>query len=234
MPVRVATVTIRFREQPKGDQLNKLAIAALAVFAGATSAHAETFSGPYIGAQISRDAYEVKAEGTDLGFADLDLDGISANGVGGGLYVGYDYALTNSVFFGVEANANYSGASASVSLDDGTDSISGKVRARESFGASARLGFMLADSTGLYAKGGWQSTKFKLSYDDGVDAFTEKDTQDALVYGAGLETRIGTQTSIRVEYLIEDYGSAGLNRDLDTNGIRVDNNKLSLGISWRY
>ena len=214
--------------------MKKFAIAALAVIVGATAAHAETFSGPYVGAQISRDSYEIKAEGTDLGFAALDLDGLSANGIGGGLYVGYDYALSSTVFFGVEANANYSGASLSARLTDGTDSINGKVRARESFGLSGRLGAMLSDNAAIYAKGGWQSTKFKLNAFDGVDSYKAKDTQDALVYGAGLETRISAQTSIRVEYLIEDYGSAGLNGGFDTNGIRVDNNKLSLGISMRY
>ena len=214
--------------------MKKISLTLLAIVAGATSAHAETFSGPYIGAQISRDAYEVKAEDTDIGIGTLDLDGLSGNGIGGGIYVGYDYALSNNVFFGVEANANFSGASISAELDDGTDSISGKVKARESFGLSARLGAMIADSTALYARGGWQSTKFKTTVFDGVDTYGTKTMQDALVYGAGLETRVGAQASIRVEYLIEDYGSAGLNRDLDTNGIRVDNNKLSLGISWRY
>ena len=98
--------------------MKTLSVTLLAIVAGATSAHAETFSDPFIGAQISRDAYEVKAEGTDLGFATLDLDGLSGNGVGGGLYVGYDYALSNTVFFGVEANANFSGASISAQLDD--------------------------------------------------------------------------------------------------------------------
>ena len=214
--------------------MKTLSITLLAIVAGATSAHAETFSGPFIGAQISRDAYEVKAEGTDLGFATLDLDGLSGNGVGGGLYVGYDYALSNTVFFGVEANANFSGASISAQLDDGVDSVSGKIKARESFGLTARLGAMIAENTAVYARGGWQSTKFKAQAFDGVDSYSSKTMQDALVYGAGLETRIAAQTSVRIEYLIEDYGSAGLNKDLGANGILVDNNKLSLGISWRY
>ncbi|NIJ15637.1 outer membrane immunogenic protein [Sphingobium vermicomposti] len=204
----------------------------MAATAVSTPAFADVFSGPYVGAQISRDAYEIKAEDVDLGGgATLSFDGLSANGVGGGLYVGYDYALSNAVFFGVEANANLSSASLSADLGGLADA---KIRARESFGLSARLGYMLADNTGVYARGGWQSTKFKSSLSDGVDTFTTKTTQDALVYGAGLETRVGAQTSIRVEYLIEDFGSAGLNRDLGLNGIRVDNNKLSLGISYRF
>jgi len=211
-----------------------LLASAIAASTAAAPAYAEVFAGPFIGAQISRDAYEVKTEKTDLGGVDLSFDGISANGVGGGIYVGYDYALSDSAFFGVEANFNLSSASASAKLTDGTDTISGKVRARESFGASARLGYMVSDSTALYARGGWQSTKFKLSAFDGVDSYHSKDTQDALVYGAGLETRVTAQTSIRVEYLIEDFGSAGLNKDLGANGIRVDNNKLSLGVSYRF
>lgn len=211
-----------------------LAVAAVMAATTAAPAYADVFSGPYVGAQISRDAYEVKAEKTDIGYADVSLDGVSANGVGGGIYVGYDYALSNNVFFGVEANFNLTSASASAKLTDGTDTIGGKVRARESFGLSARLGTMLSDSTGIYARGGWQSTKFKLSYDAGSTGFKAKDTQDALVYGAGIESRVGAQTSIRVEYVIEDYGSAGINKDLGINGIRVDNNKLSLGISYRF
>lgn len=215
--------------------MNKFAIAALAAVASVSSANAETFSGPFIGAQVSRDAYEVKAEGTDLGGGlSLDFDGISANGVGGGIFVGYDYALSQNVFFGVEANANISSASASVELSDGVDSINAKVSARESFGLSARLGYMLAEKTAVYARGGWQTTNFRLRAFDGVDTFRTSEYQDAAVYGAGLETRIGSQTTVRVEYLIEDYGSAGLNNDLGANGIRVDNNKLSLGVSWRY
>ncbi len=215
--------------------MKKIFVAA-AVCAAATSmpAFAQVFSGPFIGAQLSRDAFEVKTEGTDIGGGALSLDGISANGVGGGVYAGYDYAFSDAAFFGVEANLNLSSASASAKVEFEGDSIGAKIQARESFGASARLGYMIADGTALYARGGWQSTKFKLSVNAGGDGFTAKDTQDALVYGAGLETRIGAQASIRVEYLIEDFGSAGLNRDLDINGIRVDNNKLSLGVSYRF
>lgn len=215
--------------------MKKIALAsALVAVAVAAPASAEVFSGPFVGAQISRDAYEVKAKNTDILIGDLSADGVSANGVGGGIYAGYDYPVSNSVFIGVEANANLSSASASAKLTDGVDAIGGKVRARESFGLSARLGAMISDSTALYARGGWQTTKFKLSAFDGADNFRAKDTQDALVYGAGLETRVNSNVSVRVEYLIEDFGSAGLNNNLGTNGINVDNNKLSLGVSYRF
>jgi outer membrane immunogenic protein len=107
-----------------------------------------------------------------------------------------------------------------------------KVKAKESFGLSGRLGGMVTDNTGLYARLGWQSTKFKARSEEyGLAGST---TQDAFVYGAGLETRLSPAASLRIEYLIEDYGSAGLNSDLGVGGIRVDNNKLSAGVSYRF
>lgn len=213
--------------------MKKFAIAgAVALSALPAAANAEVFNGPFLGVQFSRDAYEVKAEGVDLGGGvELDLDGLSGNGIGGGLYAGYDLALGSTAFFGVEGNANLSGASISASGTDGAGAVQlAKLEARESFGLSGRLGAMVADDTGLYARLGWQSTKFKVS----GEAFegSASTTQDAFVYGAGLETRLTPVASLRVEFLIEDYGSAGVD-DL-VSGVRVDNNKLNAGFSYRF
>jgi len=218
--------------------MRKFIIALFSTAACTTAAHAEPFSGFYVGAQVTRDAYEVKAEDVDLGGTFVNFDGLSGNGVGGGVYVGYDYLVTPDIFIGAEASASLSSASASASLSDGTDSFGAKVKARESFGLSGRLGYKLTDSTGLYARLGWQSTRFKTRVYDTTETpstlFSDKRTEDAFVYGAGLETSVGDSTSIRVEYVIEDYGSAGLKSDLGVSGIRVDNNKLSLGVSYRF
>lgn len=216
--------------------MKKFAIAgaAAALLAIPAAANAEAFKGPFIGAQISRDAYEVKAEGTEIADGvNVSFDGLSANGIGGGLYAGYDFAFGSNVFFGVEANGNISSASISASATDGTDTIGlFKVKAKESFGLSGRLGGMVTGNTGLYARLGWQSTKFKASSD--LLGVSGSSTQDAFVYGAGLETRLSPAASLRVEYLVEDYGSAGLNSDLGVSGIRVDNNKLNVGLSYRF
>ncbi len=212
--------------------MKKFAIAgaAVALLAVPAAANAETFNGPFVGVQISRDAYEVKAEGVQVDESvEANFDGLSGNGIGGGLYAGYDLALGSTVFVGVEGNANLSGASISASATDGTDAVQLlKVQAKESFGLSGRLGAMVSDDAGLYARLGWQSTKFKVS----GEAFdgSASTTQDAFVYGAGLETRLTPVASLRVEFLIEDYGSAGI----DLGGVRVDNNKLNAGFSYRF
>jgi outer membrane immunogenic protein len=123
-----------------------LALALSAAFA--TPAMAEPFSGPYVGAELGLDNYQGQAE--DLLVAGDEIDGLSGNGVVGGVFAGYDVAMGNA-FFGIEGKASLSDAEASYA--DGTDSLS--IRAKESFGASVRGGVMVNDSTGLYARVGW-------------------------------------------------------------------------------
>ncbi|AKM09104.1 outer membrane protein [Croceicoccus naphthovorans] len=215
--------------------MRKFAIGLLAACSVTSVAHAETFSGPFVGVSVSRDAYEVKAEDLDLGGAVISADGISGNGFAGGIYAGYDYLIGSNVFFGVEANANLSGASMLVAYDDGFDEFGAKIKAKEGFGLSGRLGYKVADRTGIYARAGWQTTKFKASASqNGTTLFSDSDWQDAFVYGGGIETALGANATIRVEYLNEDYGSAGINSGFGINGIRVDNGKVALGLSYGF
>lgn len=214
--------------------MRKLIALALATGAFSTPALAETFSGPYIGAEIGRDAYEVKAEDLAISSVDFSADGLSGNGLMGGAYIGYDYALSGSIFAGVEAFINTSGAKISASATDGVDTVSASVKARESYGLAARLGTMINDSTGIYARLGWARTKFKASYDDGVDVLSDSRTRSAFQYGAGVETRVGSNASIRVEYTMQDYGSAGLDADFGVTGIKVNSDQVRLGVGYRF
>lgn len=206
--------------------MKKLFAVTAAAVAFTGTAQAQSFDGAYVGAAIVRDAYEVQAEDINLGGATLSADGLSGNGVGGQIFAGYTADLGGG-FVGIEANGSLGDASISISA---TGVGSARVRARESYGISARGGFKLTDSTGLYARVGWQNTRFKATLDDGTGAVSESSTEDALTYGAGLETAIRENVSLRVEYTIEDYGDAGLELD----GLKVENNKLSLGVAFRF
>lgn len=185
------------------------ALALSAAFA--TPAMAEPFSGPYVGAEIGLDNYEGQAD--DLFATGDSYDGISGNGVVGGVFAGYDFAAGNA-FFGIEAKASLSDAEAS--YDDTFDTLS--LRAKESFGASARAGLMVNDSTGLYARLGWANTKFKVD----VDGFDESGSDDALVLGAGLQTRLGSNASLRVEYVRSDYDDF------------IKNNAVLAGVAYHF
>lgn len=189
--------------------MKTFAIALLASVAVTGTAQAQTFEGPYIGVAAVRDAYEIQGV-----LEDVTIDGFSANGYGAALYAGYDLPLSANIFAGLEANATLTGAALTLSDDD----FKSQIKARESFGFSTRLGYKVADATGIYARVGYQRTKFKATF----DGDSENSTQEALVYGAGLETGLSNKTSVRAEYTIEDYDST------------TSNSKLSVGLSYRF
>lgn len=200
--------------------MKNIAFAVAAIVASVSApAFAETFQGSYIGAEVGHDSYEIK--GADVLGSGLDFDGVSANGIVGGVFVGYDMPITANVFAGIEAFGNLSAAK--VSISDGVDTVSAK--ARFSYGVAARLGVMLNDSTAVYARGGMIETRFKLS--DGVDSVSN--TQTGFQYGGGIETRVGSNASVRVEYVANDYGSAGIG-----SGIKVGSGQVRAGASFRF
>ena len=118
----------------------------------ATPAMAAPFAGPYVGVELGLDNYEVQAE--DIFAPGDEFDGLSGNGIVGGVFAGYDVAVGNA-FIGLEAKASLSDASAT--YDDTVDSLT--VRAKETFGATARAGVMLNESTGVFARAGWAATR---------------------------------------------------------------------------
>src|SRR5690606_7178637 len=105
---------------------------------------------------------------------------------------------------------------ARVSYDDTVDALS--IRAKETFGATARAGVMLNDSTGVYARAGWANTKFKAN----LNGVSDSDNDDALVLGAGLQSRVGTAASVRVEYVRTDYDDF------------VKNNAVLAGLAFHF
>lgn len=177
----------------------------------ATPAMAAPFSGPYAGVEFGLDNYEVQAE--DVFATGDEFDGLSGNGVVGGVFAGYDVAVGNA-FIGLEAKASLSDAS--LTIDNSVDSYS--IRAKESFGATARAGVMLNDSTGVFARAGWANTKFKTN----LAGVTDSGNDDALVLGAGLQTRVGSAASVRVEYVRTDYDDF------------VKNNAVLAGLAFHF
>ena len=198
--------------------LRLAAVAALAVI-GTTTAQAEAFNGAYAGLSVGLDNYEVK--GSDVFAIGDAYDGLSGNGASVGAYLGYDLPIGSGAFVGAEAFVDTSGAK--LRYDDTADAFS--LKARESYGISTRIGAKVNDSTGLYARLGWQQTRFKGE----LNGFADSTTEDGWRYGAGIETSLGSNVALRLEYSIVDYGSAGTAGVLD-----VKNGQLKTGVSLRF
>lgn len=203
-----------------------LAIVPAIVFAGA--AHAEPFSGPYVGAEITHDSFELDSdEVLSAGGITTAVDSLNGNGVG--LYGGYDYLVSPSFFVGGEVTLNFSDAKMTASISDGVDTARTRLQAKESYGISARAGYKINDKTAVYGRIGWIDTKFKRSASlNGVQTFGDKHTNDGFLYGAGLESFIGDNASIRVQYTATDYGH------FEDGAEGVTNNQVSAGVAWHF
>jgi outer membrane immunogenic protein len=195
---------------------------------------ADAFSGFYAGIEGGVDNYELGAD-IDLGDLDPDLagasvvlDGLSGDGIAGGAFAGYQVGF-GSAFAALEGFARLTSASMELSGTDGVDDFLLKAEAKESYGVAARLGVKVARSTGVYGRLGWVSTKFKTTLDDTFDVYTARETEDAIQYGAGVETMVGPQISLRVEYVLADYGEAGLG-----DGVSLDSGSFSAGLGFRF
>lgn len=211
-----------------------LVAAAAALFPISAQAQEARSYGLYFGAEAGVDNYELSAD-VDLGDFDSDFDGVtaefdglSANGVAGGIFAGYQAPLGGS-FFAVEAFGRLSDATMKASFSDGTDTGFLKAEAKESYGAAARFGVDVGARSAVYARVGWINTKFKVTASDGTDTFSESETEDGIQYGGGIETAIGPRTSLRAEYVVSDYGQAGLG-----DGVSLDNGAFSAGLTFRY
>lgn len=213
-----------------------LAVAAFVLLLPA-AAHAQDtggFQGFYAGVEGGVDNYELGAD-LDLGDFDPDfsggsvaLDGLSGDGIAGGIFAGYHVGFGGG-FAALEGFARLSSASMEISATDGVDTISLEAEAKESYGLAARLGAKVNGSTGVYARVGWINTKFKTTLNDSVDVYTASETEDGIQYGAGIETMVGPKMSLRAEYVLADYGEAGLGE-----GVSLDSGSFSAGVAFRF
>lgn len=228
--MRVAQIAATRRAR-KGEPVKRYLIIAGLLLGLSSVANAKPYSGPYMGVDGGVDNYELSAK-EDLaplfpGYT-ASFDGLSGNGGYGEIYLGYHQAV-NKGFVAIEGFAGFSGAKIEASITDGTATALVKAQARESFGIAAHAGFRLNTSTGLYARLGWIHTKFKSTFDDSVDVFTDSRTEDAVQYGGGIETMIGPKLALRAEYVMANYGDVGLG-----SGVTVDSGGFRAGLTFRY
>ncbi len=199
--------------------LSCLLPAAAIALLSATAAAAAPFNGPYVGAAIGMDNYEIQAH--DFIYEGTNFDGLSANGPAVSLYGGYDYAFGPKGFVGIEAALDLSGAEFSVSDSESA----AKLKAKESYSLAGRLGGMINESTGLYGRLGWVNTKFKSTDGD----YSDSGNESGWLYGFGIETALKTSTTLRAEYNIVDYGDVGADKVLTAK-----NGQFKVGLSYRF
>ena len=170
-------------------------------------------SGPYFGVGVTHD--NVAAGG--------DLEGMGINGLGGTAFAGYDIAVSEKAFIGIEANFDL----ASAKVGDADQ----RLEIDHAFGATARLGYNVNDKTALYGRVGYQRGRGT----EVVEGQRFSTSLDGLRLGAGLETAVTDRVSLRAEYNHTHYSfSDEVEADLAPAKAGVNNNQFSIAVSYGF
>jgi outer membrane immunogenic protein len=201
----------------KSSRLTNIGVVALAatlVAAPATAKEgARGFSFGMIG---GFETYDLDVKTSEVVISNLELDGPTL-----GAFVSVMSTMPDlgGLIGGFEANYRWSDADGKIVVGD--DIIS--VKARESWGIDAKLGFEPATNLLVYGRAGWLRTNFR-----GLDVGS--DDLDGFRFGAGAEFAIGSNLSLRGELtrtVYEDFKSS-------ESKIETGQNALTLGIGYYF
>ncbi|MEN3953470.1 porin family protein [Iodidimonas sp. SYSU 1G8] len=125
------------------------------------------------------------------------------SGVAYGVGLGYDFALSNNFFMGVEGNIDDSSTKACVNsifiVGDRTCAKTGL-----DLSGVVRLGFT-QDNAKLYVLGAYTRAKIKATYDNGVTTTSVGDWGDGWRVGAGYQLNFASGLYGKIEYHYSDY-----------------------------
>lgn len=156
--------------------LGYVAAAALFSLTGISAAQAQTpLAGAYGGVQGGYDIFK-------------DQWGAGKwKGIEGGVFMGYNAQVAEQMIVGVEANLNVTDAKNST-ID---------IKTKNDYGISARAGFLATENVLVYARGGYQRALI------GTTGLSHH--FDGWTLGAGIETAVADNISVRAEYIYAGY-----------------------------
>jgi outer membrane immunogenic protein len=128
------------------------------------------------------------------------FNGIGAEGIMGGLAIGYDHQFGSSFVAGVEASGRFGNIATTLAL--GPNSID--VTADYGFDIVARMGYKPSSNTLIYGLAGYSHQHFDISA-TGVGSIYDWDANGYTV-GGGIETALSEKTLVGLEYRYHDYG----------------------------
>jgi outer membrane immunogenic protein len=187
---------------------------------------APNWTGFYLGVYAGGGAVVNEIESSVLG--DLDFNGVGGEGLLGSIMAGYNYQMDNFVL-GIQGEAGYNDLGTELEIPGlgGLD-----LDAEQGFVAavSARLGLLVTPETLAYIIGGYSYSEYETDI-SGLGSFDEN--FDGFHIGGGLETMIGSNATVRVEYRYTGYSS----EDWDTDGavdVSPSTHTGTVGLAWLF
>ncbi len=210
------------------------ALAATPAFAqsGPSSDPGQEFNGPRAGILLGYD----RVQPGQVPNSNID-DTNSADGLTYGGDVGYDVQSGRWVF---GAEGEVTGSTAKVTNNPSAAGALGygRVKAGRDLYAGARIGYVVAPRTLIYAKGGYTNQRLDLVASDGTTETGAHYNLDGWRAGAGLEQKLGRNSYAKIEYRYSNYGNARLEypNGGNTNNFSVDTDRHQLvaGVGFRF
>jgi opacity protein-like surface antigen len=187
------------------------------------------FSGFFIGGQFGHGTLVSRNLGTRQGMTAIDIQRAS-QGPMIGMFAGGG-AVFSRIYIGAEVEADISNIDWNIERDP-----TGRIYSAEheySFGARARLGYVVSDSALFYGHVGAVRTRFDIPYATSSTSVRSRETETGLRFGAGMEVGIGTRLRLRLDYSLTDYRSYDVAADLSVDGFDHNENLFRIGFLWR-
>jgi outer membrane immunogenic protein len=189
---------------------------------GAQAFAAEPFNGPYIGAEFGYQQDKLRSSVTSPAGVVLEEANKTGSSFSYGGQIGYDFKVSPAFVLGAEVQAT----------GDTNKIRTGNVTADagRTFNMTARGGFLVADKTLVYGKGGWTNTR--VTWNDGIDSVTSN--RDGWLVGAGVEHAITDNISARAEYRYSEYNRLRTDVSGDDLSAKFRRNAVAVGVNYRF
>ncbi|RWQ37692.1 MAG: porin family protein [Mesorhizobium sp.] len=164
------------------------------------------WSGIYVGFGVGAGA-NVHELSSDF-FPGFSLNGIGGEGVYGELTVGYDYMVSPRFLIGGLLDAHVGNIETTLDVAG----LDASIRETYGFDAGLRVGYLFTPNTLGYVLGGYSWQKYKLDTNAGFDFDWD---QSGYFVGAGVETAINSNWTIKSEYRYTRFGTQNILSEFD-------------------
>lgn len=196
-----------------------LSLGALIAVGTAAPAAAQTFEGPYVGAQAGWSQNRLGSVATDLGTATIND---SRDAATAGIFFGYNLQPAAKVVLSAEGAVNFGFDD---DLSRAQKDASAAINPEYGFDLGVRAGYLVTNKTLVYARGGYENIRTRVQILDLEGPRSGKDNLDGWSVGGGIERAVTDHISARVEYRYSDLGSGGT---------KWDRHQVLAGVAWNF
>jgi len=221
--------------------MKKFVVASVLAAVAASPAFAADFAGPRAEIHGGWDHVGAKYSYTDTAFPEDNVKvKQSANGFVGGVGIGYDFAVSESIRAGVLAAFDLSTAK---KCDEvlGGDRLCFK--ARRDIEAGVRLGHVYGGKTLAYVGVSYVNGRGRFAYSvSNIAAFSAsstellriQDNRDGIRFTGGAEVALTPRAYAKLEYRYSDYKKFKDSFDTETESLGFDRHQVIAGIGYRF